>query len=129
MPERNRLPARPSAPGRAMDRPECGYWLTRMVRNGPYVCAAILRLQTRSEPDNPSNLMDRSPFMCAFLNGDPVDISTVWLRRGTPITGTEYAHRLRVSRRALQHAPDSPEANPKTPVDLKTMPPLYSRTK
>ena len=63
---------------RRMDRPEPGFWLVRLAKGAPQVPACIRVVQTLAEPGDPLNLMDRSPFIAAFIAGEPVRM----LRRG-----------------------------------------------
>ena len=112
---------------RDMSRPQTGTWATRMTKGGPIVAAAIRVIQTTHLPDDPSVLLERGPFLQAFLDGEEVPLSSVWLRRLEPITEAEYEYRLRVSRWAREHKPDAPEANPQQKVDIGAMPPLYRR--
>jgi len=74
---------------------EC-YWLVRVrlgrkpnktVQWGPLTPAAIIRLQTRHEPGEASNAMDRSPYYAAFLAGEPIDLIELWaLQMSTEVT-------------------------------------------
>ena len=114
-------------PPRNLDAPEVGFWQCRLVKNGPPVAAAIKLIQTTHLPGHPDIALERGPFLQAFLDGEEVPLSSVWLRRLEPITEAEYGYRLRVSRWAKEHKPDAPEANPQQKVDIGAMPPLYRR--
>jgi hypothetical protein len=107
---------------RRIDRPEPGFWMMRLVKGGPEVPAAILRVQTTHEPGEPSNQMDRSPFLVALINGEPVDLATVWERRGRPVTRAEYEFQLADGDWHRAYAPDHPKANPTKPIDTLTVP-------
>lgn len=102
---------------RRIDRPEVGFWLVRLVRGGPEVGACILRLQTVHEPGRPDNRMERSPFLAAFINGVPVDMEAVWLRRGRPITEAEHRYRVALTDWTIQNAPYEPAARPTEAID------------
>lgn len=78
---------------RVIGQPQPGYWLVRLVRGGPPVPAAIMRVQTTSDPET-GEAMERSPFLAAFIAGEPADLDAVWHRRGTPIDRAEYERRL-----------------------------------
>ena len=114
-----------SDPARIINRPEPGYWLTRLVRGGIEVPAAIIRHHTTAEPGEPGNPMERSPFLAAHLNGEVVHLHQVWERRGREITSAEYEYRLRVKTWATAHAPEAPEANADRQMDLNLLPPVF----
>jgi hypothetical protein len=90
----------------------------RMVKGGPRVPAAIYVVHTTAEPGEESNRMDRSPFIAAFVAGEPVAMDDVWLHRGEPITEADYNFRVADMRWAQQHAPDEPQAQPRAKIDL-----------
>lgn len=81
---------------RSIAAPETGYWLVRRGQGFPWCPAAILRLLTAYEPECPENRMEgtRSPFLAAFVSGEPVSIAEVWERRGRPISRAEYQRQL-----------------------------------
>jgi hypothetical protein len=103
---------------RSLNDPQPGYWLMRMVKGGPRVPATICIVHTTREPGEESNLMDRSPFIAAFIAGDPVSIDDVWHRRGEPITESEYRFRVADLEYARRYAPDEPQAAPRKKIDL-----------
>lgn len=103
---------------RHASQPEPGYWLVRLVKGGPRVPAAIRIVHTTREPGEESNRMDRSPFIAAFIAGDPVSIDDVWHRRGEPITEADYNFRVADVRWAQQHASDEPQTQPRKKIDL-----------
>ena len=112
---------------RAVSMPAEGHWLIRLVRNGPPVPACIRLVQTTAEPGEPTNRMERSPFLAAFINEEPVDIDRVWLVRGHPIAAAEYRYRCAVTDWAIRHAPETPEATPTKRIDLARIAPIYRR--
>lgn len=99
-----------SAP-RIIGRPEPGYWLIRLVRNGPPVPAAIMWAQTTHDPVT-GEPMDRSRFLVAVIGGKPAGLEDVWHRRGRPIDEAEYRFRLADAAWAREHAPSDAHANP-----------------
>lgn len=107
---------------RIMDRPVPGYWLIRLARGAPLVPACIRLIHTTSEPGNPDNAMERSPFLAAFVSDEPVDMDRVWLTRGEPIPKIEYLYKCADAAWAKEHAQDEPAANPRKPVDLLQSP-------
>ena len=107
---------------RRMDRPEPGFWLMRLAKGAPRVPACTRVVQTLAEPGDPLNLMDRSPFIAAFIAGEPVAVDDVWLRKGEPITEDEHNFRVADLLWAQQHAPDEPQASPRKRIDLMQAP-------
>lgn len=109
-----------SAP-RRIDRPEPGFWLVRLVRNGPPVPAAIMWVQTTHDPVT-GEPMDRSRFLAAYIDGKPTSLDDVWLRRGTPIDQREYEFRVADAEWVRQNAPNEPAANPTRRINPITAP-------
>lgn len=110
----NRAPAKPVDRGaaRSISHPQPGYWLMRLVKAGPLVPAAIIKFETRYEPDS----------LAAFICGDQVPLDDVWLRRGEPITKEEYEFRVADQAWAKQWAPEEAQAKPDQPINLMTTP-------
>lgn len=109
---------------RYLERIEPGFWKMRLVRGGPEIPACIRWIHTTHEPGEPNNAMERSPFLAAFIAGEPVELLRVWDWRSDPIT--EADHNFRVAEaewaRAGAHtyARSEPLANPRKPVDWLT---------
>lgn len=110
---------------RRMDRPEPGHWRMRLIKGGPLVAACICWVHTEVELDEPGNLMERSPFLAAFINGKPVALSEVWERRGEAIDEATYKFMLADAAWAAKHAPDEPIAEPRRPIDLFSVKPPF----
>lgn len=110
---------------RRIDKPEPGFWMLRLKKGGVEVPAAIKRVQTAFEPGNPTNLMDRSPFMAAFIRDEVVALPEVWERRGRAVTETEYEYQLRIAGWAKTTTERTPLARPEVSVDLSAIPPLF----
>ena len=110
---------------RVIDKPREGFWLIKLVKNGPEVAAAIILEHTTYEPGNALNRMDRSATLAAYIDGHPCHIDEVWLRRGRPIDEREYRFRIRDTAWLREHAPDDPGANPKTAIDSLTVKPPF----
>jgi hypothetical protein len=110
-----------------MIAPQPGFWLIKLVKNGPPVPACIRWVQTTHEPGNADNPMERSRFLAAEINGQPVDIDRVWLVRGREIDGGEYRYRCAVTDWAMDNAPESIEASPTKSFNLATAAPVYRR--
>lgn len=109
-----------------------GYWLVRARTGprqyGPLVPAAIVRVQTKAEPGEASNAMDRSPFFAAFVAGEPVSIYSLQQETHTfgeriyrtekVIDRAEYEFRCADLDYARRYAPDEPQAAPNKTIDL-----------
>jgi len=120
-----RQPARAPLPPRAIDRPEPGFWMIRLVPGGPMVPARIFRHTTTHEPGNPDNVMDRPSILYAEILDELVRLDRVWLRRGRPIDEAEHQFQMRDFAHAAYHRPADPKAAPKKRVDLTAVPPVY----
>lgn len=107
---------------RVTDFPAPGFWLIRCVPKGPWAPAAIMRLNTSSEPGQPDNLMDRSSFLAAFISGQPVALADVWLRRGRIITRAEYNRAVAEIGEAVRANVYDPRCQPWKPVDISALP-------
>jgi hypothetical protein len=104
------------------DAPRPGYWLCRLVKGGTQVACAIELRACEHEPGDPSNVMDRSPTLVGFVDGDETHPSNVPWPFGTAITAEEYRYRLASAEWARKHAPDDPAANPRERVDMLRTP-------
>jgi len=104
---------------------EPGHWMIRLHRRGIPTPAAIMWLHTTAEPGEPKNVMERSPFLGAFIAGEPARIEDVWHRRGKPIDADEYEYQVALVRYCREHDPSAPEANPRLPVDLRNVPSVF----
>lgn len=106
---------------RRRNHPQPGYWKIRLVAGGPFVPACIRLVQTTHEPGRRDNIMERSPFLAAFILGEPDDLQLVWSHRGAEITKQEHDHLVALARWARRNQPDEPLAQPSHRVDwLKT---------
>lgn len=123
--QRMRQPARAPLPPRAIAHPEPGFWMIRLVKDGPRVPARIFRHTTTHEPGNPENLMERPSFLCAEILGHLVRLDRVWLRSGVPIDAAEFEFQMQDFQHAAAHRPADPKAAPKKRVDLTLIPPVY----
>lgn len=94
--------------------PECGYYKRKLARGGPWVPGRIFR-----EP---------SGELACIVNGKLCDVLDEWLWLCTqPITEREYQFRVATGKWATEYAPGSPEANPERKVNLRRLPPLFSK--
>lgn len=102
-----------------------GYWMIRLHGRGIPTPAAIVWLHTTVEPGNPDNLMERSPYLGAFIAGEPARIEDVWHRRGPEISAEEYAYQVELVLWCREYDPTAPEANPRRAVDLRNIPSVF----
>lgn len=127
---RRRLPRLPSAAPNWKDpnRPEPGYWMIKLVRNGPLVPACVRMTETTHEPGNESNDMTgtRSPQLAAFILDEPASLDRVWTAvKHAYIDEKEYQYRVELARWAKQHSPEEAAAQPRKPIDLLREPPPF----
>lgn len=97
------------------DAPVEGFYLMARVRGGP-LCAVSLRFGPACDPDTGA-VLDRSPLWHATLNGEPVEVDSVWpwcARK--PVDKAEHDYRLALAKHAETHG--GAEASPRTKVDL-----------
>lgn len=80
---------------RDITKPLPGFWMIKLVKNGPEVPACIRLVHTTADPDCLSNLMDRSPFLAAWIGNRTASLDEVWQRKGRAITAEEYDLRIR----------------------------------
>lgn len=108
-------------PPRRIDRPEEGLFLLRLVRGGPLVGAAIVRL-----PDHRWAAQIDGQW-CGEPHGDPVraaGVFRIWTS-GKRVNLEEFQFRLGMRVWAEKHAPFHPAANPRQPIDLSELPPIF----
>lgn len=111
-------------PGINPDEPVAGFYRMRLRSGGVYVGVRIWH----GLPLDPytSDEMDRAPCWNAQINGEWASIMDVWPRcAGDPISAQEYAFLQSQRDWAVQHAPDSPVADPTKRVDPLSSPLLF----
>jgi hypothetical protein len=105
---------------RAVDEPEEGLFLIRLVKGGPFVAARIWRDAGiwRAEIDG----QVKEPGAA-----DPIQaagVLKVW-HYGQHTTEAEYLYRKQLGEWARAHDPDSPAANPERPIRLTAQKPIF----
>lgn len=105
---------------RDISNPLPGFWMIRLVKNGPEVPACIVREATAHEPGDPSNVMERPAHLVAYVAGDPVEPSAVWETRGREITESEYRYQLADLKWRKQYEPRHVEST--AAINLATEP-------
>ncbi|HTI81810.1 MAG TPA: hypothetical protein VL614_15280 [Acetobacteraceae bacterium] len=98
-----------------------GFYRVKLNRKGVWVAAEIRFVEGKAT---------------AFIDGelsvggtdswqlDAVDRIAIW---GEKITPSEHNYLLAVAKHAREHQPDHPAANPKKPINLRLLSPLYQR--
>jgi hypothetical protein len=120
--------------------PVAGFYTCRLIRDGVRVAVRIWF----GQPIVEGEVQDRSPRWCCEVDGctdrndydadgnrlgrvplDPLlDDPGVWTHCcGNPISEREYDFLNRRRLWAVEHAPDHPAANPRTPVDVRALKP------
>jgi hypothetical protein len=118
------------------DTPVAGFYATRLVRNGIEVAVRVWH----GLPVIDGDVQDRSPRWCVEIDGEadrwdeeaqcrvPLDLfdDDLWPRVAQrAIDADEYAFIMRRAIWARAHAPHHPAANPRRPIDLRTLPPQF----
>lgn len=109
---------------RRIDQPRPGYFLLRLVRHGPKVAARIV-----CEQDS-GRLLWRAEIDGKWHGAWSVDpeaspgVMRIWTS-GEMVAEAEFRFRLALRDWALEAAPVHPAANPRRPIDLATLPPLF----
>lgn len=107
--------------GLSVDAPVTGHYRMRLCSGGVMVGVRIWFGQPL-DPETGEE-MDRSLRWQAQCNGRPIDLERVWPQcAGQPISAQEYAYLSSRQDWGEQHAPSSPEANPRKPVNWLTAP-------
>lgn len=106
-----------------IEEPQPGWYRTRLVRGGVYVGARIW-LDAERCPESGDLLSDE--VLRAEVDGKPADPHDVWMRcADEPVSAEEYAFLIADRRHARDWRPNDPEATPRAPVNLNSMPPIF----
>jgi len=114
-----------------IDKPQAGYYATRLVRNGPLVAVHIW-YGAPPDPEDPRKLLDRSHRWQCLVDGCEADPWETWPRvAGRTITEGEYRRLLGAKKWDRIYAPDSPTQKPDKPVNWSKLrlPGRRARTK
>lgn len=107
--------------GRDADEPVAGYYRHKLTRGGHPVGVHIFY----GPPHDPvtGEEMDRSHRWQATVNNAPTEIEFLWPSCGRdPIDKAEHDHLAAVQAWAKEHAPNTPQADPRRAIDLHTSP-------
>lgn len=106
-------------PSKLPDMPQCGFYKRKLVMGGPFVAARIWR-----EPyiDEFGQETDQEILRCV-VGGKVKDPYQEWVRLSmNPIRAAEYEFMTSDASHARVWRPDSPQANPDKPIDLRQSP-------
>lgn len=107
-----------------------GWYRMRLVKGGPFVPALIYKPcpfvipHPDTDPEEWCTETDSNWRLKAMIGLNPIDVDRV-VFGGKRVTREEYLYRMDVRHWAMTHAPEAPEAHPKTPIDLSARPPLF----
>lgn len=105
-------------------RPEPGYYKRKLIRGGVWVAVRIW-LEDGDRDAETGELMSDQVLRCE-VNGERRDAFAEWsYAAGNPVTEAEYRYLLAMAAHAVKHAPDHPAADPRTPIDLHRLKPLF----
>jgi hypothetical protein len=107
---------------RRIESPEPGFFKMRLARGGPWVPAIIYQPCPIEFHPETFQAVDRVYHLKAEIDGRPVDLSRIW-GYGRRIPIAEYLFLRATSAWARDYAPQSPEANPRQPIDFDTLAP------
>ncbi|MEK7112662.1 MAG: hypothetical protein AAB875_05030 [Patescibacteria group bacterium] len=108
-----------------------GFYRTRLVRGGPWVAVRVAHEPT---PDPATGeALDRPPVWSIEIDGklarepspDPETAGVLLAYAMRRIDEKEYRYLLAASRHAKEKAPYLPEAEPKKPINLRDLPPIF----
>jgi hypothetical protein len=101
------------------DEPHCGWYLTRVVKGGPFCPARIFLEQ---EVSDEGELLSDEVLKCE-INGQPRDAYEVWIWLASePITEAEFNYMVKRGEYARTWQPDEPAANSYTKINWKNVP-------
>ena len=109
-----------------IDRPVAGFYRTKLVKGGVWVAVRIW-FDYPPDPDQPGQLLDRSPRWQATVSGSFVDTSwDVWPGvSGQPIDEAEYRYLIDLVKWSGKYAPGHPSAQIEKPIDLNSLKPIF----
>lgn len=104
-------------------KPIPGWYRRRLVKGGPWLPVLIC---WRCPMDEDCQPLDRSPVLLAFVGGAEAEPYDTWTHcAGQPILELDYETMLAQHAWDRTYAPASPGANPRTPVDIRSLPPAW----
>ncbi len=111
------------------DKPQPCFRQVKEVKGGVFVPARIHRTCCCTIHGTDESLAhpwrdtcDRWPHLAAEINGRATGVDRIW-NSGEEITEAEYLYRMDVFEFDRRNRPESPEANPRRPIDWMTLPP------
>lgn len=105
---------------RVPETPQCGFYMRKLVKGGPFVPAAIWREpQTDPITGEPTGM----ELLRCTVAGQPRDPLAEWVRLSmTPIKQADYEFEGAAAAYAKKWNPDSPRANPTKPIQIDQQP-------
>lgn len=106
---------------RVVDEPQPGFFRMRLVKRGPYVPAKIENVDGKwsatinGKPQLPTH---EDPMLAS-------GVLDIW-HSAKIIDEAEYKYLIGLKEWAERVKPDHPAANPYKPIDLKTLPPVFT---
>ena len=107
-----------------LNKPQPGFYMTRLVRDGPFVAVVIYR--PPAENPETGETTNRFGTLAATIDGEDRDVYAAWpWCAAHPISGRRYQQMLRKSKRAKMNDLGAPEANPRQRVDYNRLKPPF----
>lgn len=109
-----------------VSKPRPGYYRVKLVKGGPWVPVCILHyhgagVRARYKRSRPGILFAVVGEQCIT---DENKVLELWpFVAGNPIEPETYYHMQRLAKWARENDPNAPEANPRKPIDVHTLPP------
>lgn len=105
-----------------VSKPMPGWYRRRLAKGACWVPVLICWRCPFTE-DGP---LDRSPVLLAFVGGAEADPYDTWIHcAGQPITELNYETMIAQHAWDRTYSPASPGANPRTPVNIRQLPPAF----
>lgn len=106
------------------DKPEPGFYALKLVKKGPEVAARIFKMEALFGQYLWGAMID-GEFVGDYVEDPQLQqgVQQIWLF-GRKIGLQEYEFMLARAAHAKQHEPNSPWANPRRPIDLRTIKPI-----
>lgn len=110
-----------------ISEPHCGYFKTKLVKDGPFVPVHIFWRGPKDEHGRPTGDEE----MVCLVNGKEADVLETWTRvADRPIQLAEYEYLVNLGKYAKEHDSREPLANPTAPIDRLTAPiPTFKKRK
>lgn len=113
----------------SISTPVPGFYRRRLVKDGPWVPVRIKPWPLVNDDGEPIDREDARCFVSwpplrCFVDGQERDVWDQWPFLH-PITEAEFRYMTDTAAWARQYAPHDPTANPKRPIDINRLPPVF----